>query len=95
MIVGWVMSEREVGERAIRAPVRRVAAPRKSVLPPPVASTYGSISARIRSIIWEGARSEMTTHPSSLSTFAMSAGEEPEPTVHTAARIVPSCTGPI
>jgi hypothetical protein len=27
----------------------------------------------------------MTTHPSSSSTFAMSAGEEPEPTVHTAA----------
>jgi hypothetical protein len=27
----------------------------------------------------------MTTHPSSLSTFAMSAGEEPEPTVRTAA----------
>ena len=26
MIVGWVMSEREVGERAIRAPVRRVVA---------------------------------------------------------------------
>jgi hypothetical protein len=26
----------------------------------------------------------MTTHPSSLSTFAMSAGEEPEPTVRTA-----------
>ena len=27
----------------------------------------------------------MTTHPSSLSTFAMSAGDEPEPTVRTVA----------
>ncbi len=34
----------------------------------------------------------MTTHPSSLSTFAMSAGEEPEPTVCTAAGEKPEPT---
>ena len=47
MIVGWVISEREVGERAIRAPVRRVLSPRKSVLPPLVVTRCWSSSARI------------------------------------------------
>src|ERR1700722_6886311 len=88
MIVGWVMSEREVGERAIRAPVRRVLSPRKSVLPPLVVARGCSRSARIGPLVWGDARSAMTTQPSSLSTFAMSAGDESEPTVRTAFGIV-------
>ena len=35
----------------------------------------------------------MTTHPSSLSTFAMSAGEESEPTVLTAIGMIAYYTG--
>ena len=46
MMVGWVISERGVGDRAIRAPVRRVLSPRKSVLPPLVVARYRSSSAR-------------------------------------------------
>src|SRR5947209_7068180 len=84
MTVGFVISERAVGERAIRAPVRRVVVPRNAVLPPPVTATCGSTSASIWSMVSADARSAMTTHPSCSSTSAISAGDFPEPTERTA-----------
>jgi len=58
------------------------------VLPPLVVARCGLSSAGSGPIIWGDARSAMTTQPSSLSTLAMSAGEESEPTVRTAIGIL-------
>ncbi len=66
---------RDVGQRAVSAPVRRVEWPAKSSMPYGVAASHGSSSASSRSSRAAGARSSMTTAPSDRSTATTSSAE--------------------